>query len=227
MTTRKPVGATPKPVAQAQVLTLSTGSRFLSGVVAVAAAIALYNFVTHTSGTQSVLVPSCKQVAKDCVAEISRTPDAGVTLALLGVALIFALFATTGIIWTITTSLFTSAPFIVTNTSAGDAEKAAPSVKKKLTPANVEQIMRFSSLKVPDLQGVELPELKATPEELASLVPADVWVEAEQRWEGDYGATLLPALDDVRHSPGSDTYYLIAKVPGGNSKRAIKVVRQN
>jgi hypothetical protein len=227
MPARKPTGAKPKTVVQSQILTLDWWGRGFSFAAAIGPAIALYFLVTQTKGDQSVLVPNCKHIAANCVAVVSRTPDSGVELALLGISLVFALFATTGVVWTITTALLTTAPFVVTNTSASDpGAKAAPTVKSKLTNAAASQVQRIVRGDNVQLNFIKPIVLNESPADLRTKVPDDVWAEAEQRWKADYGGELLSNLDDVRHSAGSDTYYVIATVPGGNIKRAIKVVRQ-
>jgi hypothetical protein len=103
----------PKPsVVRKDLVPLKPIERIASGIIALIFAIASAAYITAIR-TVDQAAESC---GDDCVVTVNQLPEPAIALGLLAFVLVFSLFAATGYVWSIKTSVFETSP------SSKDAE---------------------------------------------------------------------------------------------------------
>ncbi len=213
----------PESTAKTALVPLSPEARAWSGVVAVLAAVGLVAYIVVQRPIKQALTACTGAKDSTCVVEVTAAPDAAISIGLLAIALIFALFAITGFVWSIKAGLLESQ--LATTDKAEVVAPTSPEVKEAISVAlekkNKKRVAVVGKENVEALDPTNSTFVFPTAEQIKQIVPEGLWEAAVVKWRENYpGSSLLDRVENVKvktvtsSSPGY--YVLEAKSPDDN-----------
>lgn len=220
----------PKPtIVRKDLVPLKRSERIASGIIAGVIAAGLVVYITAIRMVDQA-APECVQsVTPNCVVTVNQLPDPAISLGLLAVALVFSLFAATGYVWSIKTSIFEGTPTTkdaeVLPNDAPPVQEAASLVKETASERTVMLGRSYLNVIDPDNYVYARPTLG----ELREIVPDDLWDKAQAKWGTLYpGSSLLSAVRNVKgklESANQPGYFIVQAVSPTNELVSLKLER--